>query len=336
MNTLKALMITTTLACFTQVASANSSTDSSTGNSEASYDMAYAYGMKASVGYWRTHEGETVHMQVYRDETLTQCLDRCDSDSRCEGIEYHMSTSNQGYAQNTCEVHFDSFKQCLLGSNMGGKSLSTCWVKDDRPGDVQETDEEGSEPSRADFFDQFSEPAEGNTTNEPTNETSNADGFSVARQRLEAQLALEDYSPSEVQDLINEDTPAINDLRTYLTSSCLSSSDTSGSYEGGSYVGSSTESYLALHADGTYSLSSNSAVYTGGGFDATDQGSDVSAGYWNVFQGSNGNMILVMSPESGGVSLSLIPSYDEGAIGVIPFATNERETWRRTPNSSCN
>ena len=331
MNTLKALMITTTLACFTQVASANNSTNSATGNSEASYDM--AYGMKASVGYWRTDEGEPAHMQIYRDETLTHCLDRCDSDSRCEGIEYRMSTSNQGYAQNTCEVHFDAFKQCLISSSMGGKSLSTCWVKEDRHGDAQETDEENSEQSRADFLDLVAQPAEGNTSNEATN----TDGFSVARQRLETQLAREGYSPSEVQELINEHTPAINDLRNYLTSSCLSSSDTSGSssYGGGAYVGSNTESYLALHANGTYHLNSSSAVYTGGGFDAIDQGNDASAGYWNVFQGSNGNKILVVSPESGGVSLSLIPSYDESAIGVIPFATNERETWRRVPNASC-
>lgn len=163
-----------------------------------------------------------------------------------------------------------------------------------------------------------------------------ADGFSTTEQRTEAQLKSEGYTPNQVKSLLNADTPTINALRTYLKSSCLSYSNTSGSSGYGDlYVGSTTQNYVTLHANGAFSLRSDSAVYSGGGVNAMSQDGNKMTGYWNVFQGSNGSMILVMSPTNGGVSLSTVRSYDSGAISTIPQGENTVTTWRRTANSKC-
>ena len=163
-----------------------------------------------------------------------------------------------------------------------------------------------------------------------------ADGFSTTMQRIETQLKREGYTPNQVNNLLNANTPKINALRTYLQSSCLSYRNTSGSSGYGDiYVGSNTNDYLALNANGTFSLRSNSAVYSGGGVNAMSQGGNTMSGYWNVFQGSNGSTILVISPASGGVSLSTVRSYDSGAISTIPQGENTVTTWRRSANSRC-
>ena len=163
-----------------------------------------------------------------------------------------------------------------------------------------------------------------------------ADGFSTTQQRIETQLKREGYTPNQVNNLLNANTPEINALRTYLKSSCLSYSNSSGSSGYGDiYIGSNTHDYLTLDAKGTFSSISNSAAYSGGGVNAMSQGGNTMTGYWNVFQGSNGSMILVMSPASGGVSLSTVISYDSGAISTIPQGENTVTTWRKKANSRC-
>lgn len=163
-----------------------------------------------------------------------------------------------------------------------------------------------------------------------------ANPFSIVKQKVKEQLTQEGYSADVIATMLRDETPKANQLREYLKSSCLIHNKNSSYSSGGFYGSTNYREVIAIRANGTFTMASNSGVAAGNnGVNGLDQGKNTTSGYWNVFQGVDERMILAFRTKTQAVALFIITGYEGSTFSIIGSGQKKRTIYSRIANSSC-